>query len=130
MSVCVRNAFFLLCMFGVAAFAQFDQGQISGTATDSSRAIVPGAKLTAVHTQTGASHSVEAAANGAYLITNLPVGDYTLTAEAAGFKKFIRTNVKVDAATRVTVDVTLELGFVTESITVVGKAADLQQETA
>ena len=126
----ILKCMFLLLVLGTTVYAQVDQGQIAGTVMDTSGAVVPGAKLTVLHTQTGTSQSAVAGQNGSYIITNVGVGDYTVSAEAAGFKKYTRTNVRVDAATRTTVDITLDVGLFTESVTVVGTFTQMQAETA
>ena len=110
-------------------FAQLDQGQIAGTIQDSSLASVAKATITAVSVQ-GVSRTTESGENGAYVLTNMPVGIYEVSIQAAGFKKYVKTNVKVDVAARTTLDVSLEVGAVTESITVAGSAVQIQQETA
>jgi len=126
---CVLCFAFVL-FFAVTAAAQLDQGQIAGTITDASGAIVPRATVTAVNTQTGLSRTVQTGQNGLYIVTSLPVGAYRVTVEAPGFKKLVRTNVTVDAATRTTLDVSLAVGQVTESVTVTATTAPMQQETA
>jgi hypothetical protein len=117
-------------MLAVAASAQVDQGQIAGTVTDASAAVVPGVKLVAINTQTGARQSGESGPNGAFIITNVPVGDYAVSAEATGFKKSTKTGIRVSAATRTTVDIELEVGLANQSVTVEATAAQMQQETA
>lgn len=110
-------------------FAQLDQGQIAGTIQDSSLAAVTKASITAVSVQ-GVSRTAESGENGAFVLTNMPVGIYEVSIQAPGFKKYVKTNVKVDVAARTTLDVSLEVGAVTESITVAGSAVQIQQETA
>lgn len=109
--------------------AQQDQGQIAGTVLDASQAAVAGARVTAVSTQ-GVSRTADTGDKGSYVITNIPVGLYELSVQAPGFKRFVRTSVKVDVATRTTVDVGLELGVVSESVTVEASGVQLAQETA
>lgn len=110
--------------------AQLDHGQIAGTITDVSQAIVPGAKVTATSLQTGVSYTAEAGPNGSYILANLPVATYEVAVESTGFKKFVRTNVKVDAASRTLVNVSLELGAVTETIHVTATAEQVLRDTA
>src|SRR5262249_19109134 len=109
--------------------AQLDQGQIAGTIQDSSLAAVGNATVTAVSVQ-GVARTTETGENGSYILTNMPVGMYEVSIQAQGFKKFVKTNVKVDVAARTTLDVTLEVGAITDSITVTASAVQLQQETA
>lgn len=109
--------------------AQLDQGQIAGTVLDPSQAAVGDATVTAVGAQ-GVPHASKTGESGAYILTNLPVGTYELTIQAPGFKQSVRSNVKVDAAARTTLDITLEVGAVTESVTVSASAVQIQRETA
>lgn len=125
-----RSGGILFLLIASVAGAQFDQGQIAGTVKDATEAIVPGAKVTATSIQTGVARTAETGANGNYILTNLPVGFYEVSVEGTGFKRFVRTNVKVDAASRTTLDATLELGAVTETVNVTATAAQIQRETA
>ncbi len=124
------SRYVLLIVLTSVGSAQLDQGQIAGTVTDSTQAIVVGAKVIAVSNATGRAQTTQTGANGSYVLTNLQVGLYEVTVEASGFKKYVQAAVKVDAATRATLDVTLALGLVTESVTVHDTAAQMQQETA
>jgi hypothetical protein len=125
---------FILVLVGVLAVApgaaQFDQGQIAGTISDTSGAVVVGATVTSVNLHTGVRRSAVTGQNGTFVFTNMPVGYYDVTVEAESFRRFVTTNVKVDAATRTTVDASLELGAVTETVNVTASVAQLQQETA
>ena len=110
--------------------AQFDQGQIAGTVKDSSEAIVVQAEVTAANLQNGQRSLVSTGGNGSYVFTNLPVGYYEVTIQAAGFKKYVQANVKVDTATRTTIDATLEVGLATDTVTVEAAVTMLERETA
>jgi len=102
--------------------AKYTTQEISGTVRDSTGAIVPTAQVSARHVATGQVRSTRTNENGFYLIANLPIGEYEITAEAAGFKKFVKTNVVVAVNARVAVDIALEVGDVTESVTVTADA--------
>src|SRR5690349_7648272 len=120
----------VVCLLSMpAVHGQLDQGQIAGTIQDSSLAAVGKATITAVSVQ-GGVRTTESGENGSYILTNMPVGMYEVNIQAQGFKKFVKTNVKVDVATRTTLDVTLEVGAITESITVEASAVQLTQESA
>src|ERR1700733_6094957 len=88
----------------VPAVAQLDQGQISGTVRDPSSAVVSGARVSARNVKLGESRTVETGSNGYFVITNLAVGTYNITVQAAGFKSFTQEGLKLDAAGRVSVD--------------------------
>ncbi len=123
---------FLGLLLGITATrlaAQLDQGQIAGTIEDASKALVAGATVTAVGAQ-GAQRTATTGDNGGYVFTNLPIGFYDVTVQAAGFKRYVRTAVKVDAASRTTLDVSLDVGAITESVSVTASTVQIQQETA
>ncbi|MFN7933963.1 MAG: carboxypeptidase regulatory-like domain-containing protein [Bryobacteraceae bacterium] len=112
-------------MFALAtlmAFGQVNTATILGTVTDASGAAAPGATVTVTHMATQASQTAQTDDSGSYSLERLPIGEYTLTAKAAGFKVSERKNIRLDATNRVKIDVTLEVGGVTESVTVEGGA--------
>jgi len=121
-----------LCSFvlSVAAFAQSDRGTITGTITDPAGAVVPNAAVTAVNSGNGTQVQVSATSVGSYTIPSLPAGVYNITAESAGFKKTTQTGVLVAVASVVRVDMTLEVGATSESVTITGEVALLKTEDA
>ncbi len=106
----------------IAGFAQSDRGTITGTVTDNSGAVVPHAVVVAVNSENGTEFQVATSETGNYTISSLRPGTYNVSAEAAGFKKITRTGILVAVATNVRVDVTLEVGATTESLTVTAEA--------
>src|SRR5258708_23430666 len=124
------SRYLLLIVLTSVGSAQLDQGQIAGTVTDSTQAIVVGAKVIAVSNATGRGQTTQTGANGSYVLTNLQVGLYEVTVEASGFKKYVQAPVKVDAATRATLDGTLPLCLVTQSRTLPYTAAPMTHTTA
>jgi hypothetical protein len=105
---------------GVAefAFAQDIFGRIVGTVMDSSGASVAGVKVTIVNEETQASREIMADKNGYFVADELPAGSYIVLAEKSGFKKTTKKGNVVTAGGRVTVDLRLEVGAVTETVTV------------
>src|ERR1700683_1731895 len=93
---------------------------INGTVTDASGAVVPNASITAVNEATSASRDAETRATGTYSLPNLVPGAYDVTIEKAGLKtvKFVALPLTVDQA--LTLDVKLELGGTTQTVTVEG----------
>ena len=85
-----------------------------GTVTDSSGATVPDVKVTIVNEATQASREVTADRNGYFVADELPVGTYTVAAEKVGFKRTTKKGNAVTAGGRLTVDLRLEVGAVTE----------------
>jgi hypothetical protein len=106
------------------ASAQTITGRISGTVTDTAGAVIPSAMITITNEATKISRSVKADESGFYVVTNLPVGNYTIVGEREGFKKSVRAGNNLVADGRLTVDLELEPGAVTESVTVSGVAGE------
>ncbi|HTA46914.1 MAG TPA: carboxypeptidase-like regulatory domain-containing protein [Bryobacteraceae bacterium] len=101
--------------------------QISGTVKDESGAGVPGAEVKLTHTSTGAVRTVSTESNGSYVLTNLPLGSYTLEASKSGFSKAVESGIVLQVDSNPTVDVALKVGAVNEQISVEANA--LQVET-
>jgi hypothetical protein len=107
------------CAGAGAAFAQETTGTINGTVKDTTGAVVKGATITITdEAKNVVVRTVETGGEGAYSAPLLPVGVYTVTVEAAGFKKSAQTNVKLDVNARRTLDVELEAGRLEEVVTV------------
>ena len=120
----------LVVLSTVPAFAQGDRGQITGFVKDTSGAVIPGATVTATHTQTRLQRVAVTDANGYYVLPALPPGSYEVVAELDGFKKWAQTGVTLDAAASATVQAVLEPGTVSEVITVTAEATPLQTDVA
>ena len=98
--------------------AQTNRGSIVGTITDNTGAIIPGAIVTVTNVGTNQSQKVTTSNDGAYSVTLLDPVVYRITVEAQGFKKTIIKDVKVDTAATITANVSLELGEVTNEVTI------------
>jgi hypothetical protein len=101
-----------------AAFGQGTTGSITGTVTDATGASVPKATVTATNTATGISTKATTNTTGLYTIPELPPGPYAVSVEAAGFRKTIIPEQRLLVSTPLHVNVSLEVGLVTESVTV------------
>ncbi len=119
----------LLLLFCGSAQSQTQNGNILGTVRDPSGAAVPGVKLTASQQETGTTRDTTSGPDGDYRFALLPFGDYTVTAEASGFKKFIKGNVHLATNQTLRVDVNLEVGEKTEEVTVTAEAAPITTDT-
>jgi len=97
-------------------------GTIEGKVTDQSGAIVPGVTVTLTSPVLLTPRSGVTDAGGMYAFRSLPLGDYQAAFELSGFRKVVREGVTVTAARTLTVDVTLQAGTLTETLTVVGEA--------
>ncbi len=93
-------------------------GSISGTVSDSSGAVIPGAGVAALNTGTGVKESTKTNAQGFYSLPALPVGHYNLSIQAQGFKEYVETGLVLDVNTALRVDASLEVGQVTEKVNV------------
>jgi Carboxypeptidase regulatory-like domain/TonB dependent receptor len=113
-----------------ACRAQTVAATIIGTVTDSSGAIVPGVTVTAEQAEIGLKRQGQSNANGVYVIPILPVGRYSVTAEAQGFKRKVVTGVVLQVNQEAHVDLTMEVGDVKETLTVTGEAAIIQTDTS
>ena len=110
------------------AFAQ--QGQINGVITDSSGGVVPGVTVTAVEQQTGLSRDTISGANGRYTFPSLRPTIYEIRAALTGFRTIRRTGIELLANQNLTVNITLELGELSETVSVAGEAAHVDVTTA
>ena len=120
----------LLCV--LPAVAQQSSGVISGVVQDGQAAVVPGASVTLINQAQGATaRQLETSAEGAFVITPVNPGTYTVTVEKSGFKKYTKTDITVFAQDRVGLPtIRLELGAVGESITVEASSVTLQTVSA
>ena len=115
---CGLIAVVLFLTLGSVVFAQTYQGRILGSVTDSSGAVVGGAKVTITNTATGVSRVLTANGAGDYNAPNLEPGPYTVTAEAPSFKKAQRLGLQLEVAKDVRVDLKLVPGAVNETVEV------------
>jgi Carboxypeptidase regulatory-like domain len=121
----------LLCLFtAICLNAQSDRGTITGTITDSTGAVIMGAQVSARNVNTGAETTTETTSTGNYVVSQLPVGSYELTVQVQGFKKYVRTGITVQVAETARLDVSLQVGSLSESIEVTANASLLKTESA
>jgi hypothetical protein len=104
-------------------------GTITGFVSDRSGALIPGAEITVTQLATDVARRVISNDRGIYVAPSLPVGDYEVKAELAGFKSFVRRGIRVEAESRLTVDIALEVGQISETVTVTDAVAPVQSET-
>src|SRR2546428_3739310 len=106
----------MCCSVGIQAQTIF--GRISGTVQDKQGAVVPNASITVTNTATNLVRTTATNGSGFYTVTNLPPGTYTVLAELKGFKKAFQGDNVLVADARLTVDVTLEPGELSEAVQV------------
>ena len=102
----------------IALFGQAGTGTITGTVTDPTGALIPNASIEVTSTETNALYPTVSTETGAYSVPRLPPGSYSVTVTAAGFKKLTRTGLTVDAGQTLPLDLTLQVGSASESVTV------------
>jgi len=115
----MRHLTVLACLLVVAlaAYGQGANGSITGTITDPSGAVAPNVSIEVKNSDTGAVFQSGTSNTGNYVVS-VPAGNYEVTVTATGFKKYVRSNLVVQAATGTRLDVTLDVGAITETITV------------
>ena len=104
------------------AFAQLSTAQLAGKVTDTSGAVLPGATVTTTQAETGAVRSVVTDAEGAYLVSNLSPGPYRLEVSLQGFRTYAQTGIVLQVAATPTINVSLALGDIQETVTVEAQA--------
>ncbi|MBA3439405.1 MAG: TonB-dependent receptor [Pyrinomonadaceae bacterium] len=120
-------ATFLFVLLSSAAFAQ-TTGIITGIVTESSGAVIPGARVIVRNTGTDEERAVETNSDGAYVAYSLPIGQYEISVTATGFKTTVRTGINLSVADRLGINLVLDVGGVAETVTVTGEAPVVDTE--
>jgi hypothetical protein len=124
------SAIICFLTFSLTAVAQNDRGTITGEVKDQGGAVVPNASVIATNTASGSESKTTTTGTGNYTIPSLPAGIYTLSVEVAGFKKFVQENIVVQVSITNRVDVALQVGSASETVTITAEAAQLKTESA
>ena len=119
-----------LCTLGAPAFSQEARGTITGIISDPSAAVLIGATVEVRHLDTNETAQTVTNTSGIYTLPFLRPGLYTVSVTAPGFKKAVREKVELRVGDRLEINVTMELGGVTEQVTITGEAELLQTATA
>ncbi|MBS1825599.1 MAG: carboxypeptidase regulatory-like domain-containing protein [Acidobacteria bacterium] len=120
----------LLCLLALTLFGQGERGTFNGTIADPSGAVIPGATVKALNLATNVETPVETTSAGVFRMPYLSPGTYRITASAAGFKTSVRDNVVLAVAQTLTVDFTMEVGAVSDQVTVSSDPPLLETGTA
>src|SRR5216683_2292757 len=107
-----------LLLGAVVAAAQETRGDISGTVTDPQGGMIAGVTVTVTNVDTNVKTEVKTGANGFYLAPLLITGNYQLVAEAAGFKRLVRSGLSLRLGQHMEINLTMEVGAVNDSVTV------------
>ncbi len=126
----MKRAVLVLFLLAGAVSAQFTTASLSGTVRDSTGAVVPDAQVTARNTETGFTQTVATDATGSFLFSRLPVGSYNLRVEKQGFSTYVQSGIQLTVDRMATQNVTLQVGAVTEQVTVQAEAELIQTRTA
>ena len=119
----------VLCVPAILA-AQSVRGVLAGTVTDPSGAAIAGATITAKNHDTGVVTTTLSTSAGVYRFPELPLGTYDVTTTATGFKNAVLTGVVVQIQNVSSLNITLQVGTQTESITVDAGAPDVEAESS
>ena len=127
-----RTVACFFCLFaGTALLAQTDRAVLRGVVKDSSGALVPNAQITVTEIQTNVqARTLSSDANGNFEVPDLQPTLYRVKADASGFRSFIAQDVLLEAGQVRRLDISLEVGAATETITVEAGAAVIQTDTA
>src|ERR1700682_5311221 len=125
-----RRAFVLCCLISAAAWSQEFRATITGRVVDVQNAVVAGAKITITLVATGSKSETTSGSDGSYTVPFLPPGLYRVEAQGSGFKRYVRDGLDVNAGERIGLDIRLELGQLTESVTVTAEAPMLDTSSA
>ena len=120
----------IFALLAAPLLAQEFRGTISGAVADPTGGKVANVKITATETRTGAKAEAKSDASGAYSLPFLAPGTYTLTAEVAGFKKYVREDIQLGPGDHPVIDVPLQIGDVSQSVNVVAEVPLLNTENA
>src|SRR5271167_2419501 len=126
--VCLLTALFVLNCHSVNA--QTFRGTILGSVSDSSGALVPGATVTIKNLDTGLTRVVTTSDDGSYSAPELPIGNYSVTVEKAGFKSGVVTGIRVDVSTDRRADVILQPGQIAQTVEVTGEELPMTESTS
>jgi Carboxypeptidase regulatory-like domain len=120
------------CMACCCSLLQAQSGalaRVSGTVTDTNGAVIPGATVQVRETNTGISRTTTTGSEGNYTFPDLPTGSYSLRTERQGFSAFNQTGIVLEVGSSPTVNIKLQVGNVTEQVTVVANAAIVEAQS-
>ena len=129
-SIFVTAAFSTLLVISGTLQAQTATGQITGTVTDPSGAVLPQVKVTAKSLDTGLTRQATSSNSGDYSFTLLPVGSYSVSAELQGFSTAQQSDIRLNVDQVQRVDITMAIGSTTETVTVHAPSVAVETETS
>lgn len=128
---CVRLLFGLLSLWlATVTFAQAPTATISGIVTDAQGGVIAGATVSALNPATGSRVTATTNTQGFYVLTQLAITSYNVEAEMSGFKKYVRQALVVTTGTTTALDIQLEVGGASDTVTITGATELLQSRTS
>jgi Carboxypeptidase regulatory-like domain len=119
----------VLAVVALTAWGQSDRGSITGAISDPSGAVVASAGIQAKNIDNGTVYTAGSSTTGNYVLPELPTGNYELTVTVTGFKKYVKQNVFIPVAQTVRIDVKLEVGATSDTVTVTEATPLLKTES-
>ena len=119
-----------ICLCLAPLLSQTTSTEVLGTVSDTSDAIVPGAKVTLLRVQTGERRTATTDSSGNYSFPLIEIGDYTVTVAMEGFKSQVKTGVHVEYQQKARVNVRIEVGAITDRVEVQATGVELKTDDA
>ena len=119
-----------LCFCVASLLSQTTSTEVLGTVSDTSNAVVPGAKITLLRVQTGEQRTAVTDGNGNYSFPLIEIGDYTVSVAREGFKSQVKTGIHVEYQQKARVNVELEVGSTTDRVEVIATGVELKTDDA
>ncbi len=119
---------FLVILVALPADAQVSLASVTGVVADSADAVIPGASVTISNVDTGIVTEGETNESGYYTVLSLIPGTYELVIASEGFRRFVRPNVELETGQQLRLDAELEIGALTETVTVTSAAPSINLE--
>ena len=126
----VLTGIFLVLFTVNVSHAQTNQGQIAGNVTDASGAAVAGASVSAKSVESGSVYTTRSTSAGSYRFPSIQLGSYTVTTTFTGFKQAINTGVLVRVGTVTSLEISLQPGGVTDTVTVDSDAPVVETQSS
>src|SRR5262245_3859385 len=117
-------------LFSVFSLPGQTSAGLTGTLTDATGAVVPGARVALIHAETGVRRNTVSNEAGLYQFPLLPPGDYSIAVEKEGFKQLTREGIRLEVNQTARIDLTMQLGDVTETVSVTASAPLLESSTS
>src|SRR5580698_1970141 len=127
---CVWTLLAALVLFSLPLAAQETVGRVIGVVTDPSGSVVPRAKVIVTNVDTNVNSETTTDQEGSYQVLLVPVGNYSVTAEAPGFRKTVMSAQKLEINQSLKIDVKLEVGATSETVQVEANASGVETVTA